>query len=220
MIIVAQTEGQRALIETGASLRTIGRACGVSHPTAGGWRDGSSFPSEHDRERIFEAFGITPPMWEITIVGGREMELVPSTSNGTTAERLALAEYNAKRAAEAKASALDKLRPNIDPSERKIPKYPEAPPPDAGTLANLRYSLECIRHDITYREPTLTARSKLRSDEARTLALLSKLERDEELSESRYVKEHPAFREHCRRMLAALEPYPEASQAVIDALEA
>ncbi len=96
--------------------------------------------------------------------------------------------------------------------------YPQAPEVDAGVRANLLYALACIRADM--RSPNLTAasRSKLRTDETRTLTLIARLEQAEELREDRYVRDHPAFRAHVTRIVNALRPYPDAAKAVAEAL--
>lgn len=96
--------------------------------------------------------------------------------------------------------------------------YPEPPADDVSIVDHVRYSLKCLRHELRFGELTPSSQAKLRSDEARTLGLIAKLQREEELSQDRYVKNHPAFREHCDRILAVLKPYPKASRAVVEAM--
>jgi hypothetical protein len=59
-------------------------------------------------------------------------------------------------------------------------------------------------------------RSRLQHDAARTLGVLLRL-RGEELSEFSAVR-HPSWRALRDRIVAALAPYPEASEAVLRAL--
>lgn len=62
-------------------------------------------------------------------------------------------------------------------------------------------------------------RSKLIDAEARILKLRSDLEMRAELSEDRYVREHPAWLRLRNVIADALDPYPDAARAVADALE-
>ena len=60
---------------------------------------------------------------------------------------------------------------------------------------------------------------KLSDTMSRVLTLRSKLERENELLESRIVAEHPSFRRYSALCRAALEPYPAALKAVLDAMK-
>lgn len=105
------------------------------------------------------------------------------------------------------------------PSGPPAPDYPPRPPMNAPQLEHVRWSLECVRIDLTQPGWSPTARSKLRNDEDRKVALVLKLEREREMAEDRYVREHPAFKRHCERIRRALRPYPEAAKAVAKALK-
>ncbi len=96
--------------------------------------------------------------------------------------------------------------------------YPPRPAGDASTLEHARYLLQCIRVDLVHPDLTITARSKLRSDEARTLGLIAKLERDVELAEARYVQDHPEWRRLKQEILDALKKHPAAAKAVAEAI--
>jgi hypothetical protein len=74
----------------------------------------------------------------------------------------------------------------------------------------------------SYRQqPGLLLKHRLRYTdcETRILALRARLERDVELSEDRYVHEHPAWRRLQETILSVLRAYPEAMQAMLVALE-
>jgi len=62
-------------------------------------------------------------------------------------------------------------------------------------------------------------RSKLVDAEARILKLRSDLELRAELSEDRYVREHPAWLRVRNELARVLAPFPDAARAVADALE-
>lgn len=60
--------------------------------------------------------------------------------------------------------------------------------------------------------------SRCASTEVRVLALLHAIETDREMQEARMVYEHPAWIALKRRVLVALEPFPDAAHAVAAAL--
>lgn len=196
--------GQRLAVEAAISLGELANACGVSRPTAQRWKRGESVPREVHRISIQTAFGIGVEDWDAPLPADFEITVPPPKRTGRPKK-------TAKRQSK-------KLKPTPPPSSYKILPYPEAPDADAPIVENLRYSLACIRHDLEHRNPTTAARSKLRSDEARTLGLIAKLQREEELSEDRYVKQHPAFKAHCKRIVEAVKPCPDCARKVSDAL--
>ena len=59
---------------------------------------------------------------------------------------------------------------------------------------------------------------KLAFAEARILQLRALLEQAAELAESRYVVGHPSWLRLRRAIVVALEPYPQAAQAVLDVI--
>lgn len=79
--------------------------------------------------------------------------------------------------------------------------------------------LQVIRRDR--HQPNLLPgeRTKLVDAEARILKLRADLEMRAELSEDRYVREHPAFLRVRNEIARVLVAYPEAARAVADALE-
>lgn len=62
-------------------------------------------------------------------------------------------------------------------------------------------------------------RVKLADAEARILTLRARLEAAAELSEDRYVRDHPAFRRFCDLVIEALRPHPAAAKAVHEAIQ-
>lgn len=73
----------------------------------------------------------------------------------------------------------------------------------------------------SYRQqPGLLLKYRLRYTdcETRILALRARLERDVELSEDRYVREHPAWRRLQDKILDVIRPYPEIMSKLLEAL--
>ena len=202
------TNGQRLLVESGASLGSVARACGVSRPTAQRWKRGESGPRDAARASLQDAFGIDIEAWDVALPAGFEIAVPPPARTGRP-----------KKVVVPKSAETKSVPKSVSPAQRSLPPpYPDPPPIDASIVANLRYSLVCIRHDMRHGGLTASARSRMRSDEARILASIAKLQREEELSEDRYVKNHPAFKRHCDKILAALKSYPKAAKAVAAAL--
>lgn len=200
--------GQRLLVESAASLATIAKACDVARPTARRWKLGECVPREEARVALRDAYGIGVGEWDVALPANFEIKPPPPLLRGRPKK-------SAKKATPKKPA---KKKTAKAPAVHKPPPYPDEPPADASIATNLRYSLTCIRCDLRHGGLTTSARSKLRSDEARTLALVAKVQREEELSEDRYVKGHPAFKAHCERILEALKPFPDAARAVARAL--
>lgn len=103
---------------------------------------------------------------------------------------------------------------------------PAAPPLMNDPNAPLPSTLDsCIRLLLTIQRDSVAPgllpgeRVKLVDAEARILKLRADLEQRAELSEDRYVRDHPAWL-RCKKALAqALLPFPEAARAVADALD-
>jgi transcriptional regulator with XRE-family HTH domain len=60
--------------------------------------------------------------------------------------------------------------------------------------------------------------AKLRETLAKLLALRARLERDRDLLEDRFVREHPAWTRTRSAIVEALRPYPDAADAVVKVL--
>ena len=210
--MIGTNNGQRLLVETGESLTKIARACRAGTATVRGWKSGVNLPRMRARKALYKAYGIHPNEWEVALPAGFQIKEPPPNKPGRPRKVKADGEPKPKSA------PAPTPAPKVQaPIPRRVPPYPPEPK-NATTLQRVEHSLSCIAHDLRHGELTIAARSKLRSDEARTITLLSKLEREHELSEDRYVKNHPAFKAHCKKVLEALKPFPDAAQAVIDAL--
>lgn len=97
---------------------------------------------------------------------------------------------------------------------------PEPDPVIGSALEECLQLLATIKRDRVQRNLLPAERVKLTDAEARLLKLRAELEARAELSEDRYVREHPAWLRARNLISAALKPYPEAARAVADALEA
>lgn len=116
-----------------------------------------------------------------------------------------------------KKSAVKKEIQKIEAEESGY--YPAQPPIDAPQLDHIRHSLLCIRRDLMDPELSPVARSKVRNDESKLVNLVLKLENELELKEDRIVREHAAFKAHCKKILIALAPFPKALKAVAEVLD-
>lgn len=93
------------------------------------------------------------------------------------------------------------------------------PDPDSGdTLTITKAQIEAVLEELKSKSLTDGASAKLRDTLAKLLALRSRLERDQELSEDRVVREHPEWARMKAAILRALEPYPKAAAALLEVL--
>jgi hypothetical protein len=93
---------------------------------------------------------------------------------------------------------------------------PQAP---IGTMQECLELLSVIRRDRSAPNLLPGERSKLIDAEARILKLRADLEQRAELSEDRYVREHPAWLRVRNEIALALVQHPAAARAVADMLE-
>lgn len=110
--------------------------------------------------------------------------------------------------------------------EYEIPDMPYAPPdapdePPAGgtSLQDCMRLLATVRAETTRQGLLPSERIKLVDAEAKLLKLRVELESHAELSEDRYVREHPAWLRARNAIADALRPHPAAATAVAEALE-
>lgn len=92
---------------------------------------------------------------------------------------------------------------------------------DAPVPTTLEHCMQLLRViSLERRQPDLLAseRVKLAQAEAQILALRHRLECEAQLSEDRFVREHPAWARMKRVLVKALVAHPAAAQAVADAL--
>jgi len=207
-------DGQRALVALETSLDAIGDAGGATKTAAHRWRNGTGKPRANAREKMQAALGIDVEAWdrdtgESGATKKRSKRKAGSPRPAKTPKKRTASRTSSGTSKPARGVVVDAVAP-----------YPTAPPVDASPIVAVRHTLACIRHDMQRRDLAIASISKLRADESRSLTLLSKLERENEMTEARYVREHPEFRAHCRRILEALKPYPKAAQAVAAALGA
>lgn len=98
-----------------------------------------------------------------------------------------------------------------------------APPPDLGppppTLQHCLEVLQSIRIARSDTGITGPERMKLADTETKILGLRARLEMQQELSEHRIVRAHPEWHRIKRLLARALKPYPNATKAVIEALQ-
>ncbi len=113
------------------------------------------------------------------------------------------------------------IRPggSLDPAAA-APSPPStlAPVATPTTLEDCLALLAAIRADRNQRGLMSPERIRLSEAEAKVLTLRMRLEAAVELSEDRYVRDHPGWARLERCLLAALEPYPDASRAVAAAI--
>lgn len=196
---VPTNRGQQLLISTGLSLSKIANGLSCSAPTVSGWRNGETLPQKRYRKKLEAVYAIPRASWD------QPPDNVAPPIDEEPGEAPPMM---------TPAQATDAP---IQPAQTQPPPYPPAPE-TGNTLDNARHSLACLRHDLKHRPMTASARSKVRADEMRAITLIAKLEEREELSEARYVDKHPRWVELRARILAALEPFPEAAKAVLDAI--
>ena len=179
-----------ALAAIDKSHADVSRELGVARATVGHWRSGKARPRQAAREKLRAAYGIAVDAWDQALDAAGEDD-APKSRDAAPRGTLPAPE---------------------------VPPYPECPPSPT-PLQHARWSLACIAHDMQHRALPFSAVTKLRGEESRVLGLVAKLQQAEELSEDRYVREHAAWLELKRAILAALAPYPEASQAVLEAIK-
>ena len=191
--------GAQKLLAVAESHAEIARQCGVSRNLPAFWRKSQRLPSTKARAALSRLYGIGIDEWKLPAVAA------PTASS----PRKKAAPPNPRTAAH---RAPDPLAPTGPPP------YP-TPPKDPTVLEHARHSLACLRHDMQYRSLIFGEVLKVRADELKLITAISKMQSAQELSESRYVTEHPAWVDLKRRILRALVPFPEAASAVAKALE-
>lgn len=107
------------------------------------------------------------------------------------------------------------------PSDEAAPPPSEDDEDEAGatSLEDVQRLIKQVRRDRKLPNMLPSERVKLVTAEAGLLKLKADLEARAELSEDRYVREHPAWIRARNVLSATLKQYPEAARAVADALE-
>jgi len=86
------------------------------------------------------------------------------------------------------------------------------------TLGITKLQIDDILDALDDEDLTDGASAKLRDTLAKALALRTRLERDRELLEDRFVREHPEWLKLKTNIIKALEPHPKAAKAVLEAI--
>lgn len=113
-----------------------------------------------------------------------------------------------------------------DTPPHALPVVPDAPAgeafdpdaPAASTLDECRALIAVVKRDRMRPNIGTGERVRLSAAEAQLLKLRAELELRHELSEDRYVREHPAWLRAKREIARVLVQYPEAARAVAEAL--
>lgn len=107
-----------------------------------------------------------------------------------------------------------KQRPYVSSSDDAT-----APASIPDTLAHCLELLAAVRDERRNPNTPAPHRVKLAAAEAKILEMRHKLESLAQLSEDRWVREHPAFKRHVVLIVDALREHPQAAVAVMHALE-
>lgn len=189
-----RTEGQRLLLTVPGTLLGIAHeiAPHVSAQNVLDWRNNGVRPRARQRALIFARYGIPVETWDQR---PRLSEPIDPPAN----------EFNRVQ-----------LAPAPPPPAEPLPE----PVIESTTaLEDCMRLLAIIRRDRALPGIIPTERAKLVDAEAKLLKLRAELEGRAELSEDRYVREHPAWLRARSVISNTLKQYPEAARAVAEALE-
>lgn len=200
-----RSEGQRLLLGAPGTLAELAAACGVSKQALSDWRLGVKVPSVDKRRRIFDALGIDPWAWSLRAASSSARARGKRAAEGGT-----LVETRGRRGTLASVGAA--VGAPVDEHDDDTPSASTTP------LEHVRALLDAIRRDRMRDDVTPDDRAKLAGAEIRILKLRASLEATVESREARYVLGHPAWLRLRREIVSALEAYPIAAQAVVDAV--
>lgn len=192
----AGSERLKSLSESNAELA---RQLEVTSQAVAAWRKGTSVPNFAARAKLETQFGIPASSWG-AIARGPHPTPPPIPEDPP-----------------------DPTSPTPpDPPQR--PQPPARRPrtegePRASSIEECNQLLDNLRAYAGSGNFLPSELARLRDSEAKLIALRARLEREGELLEDRVVREHPAWRRIRSALLVALEPYPDAMRAVIDALQ-
>lgn len=185
-------EGQRQLLLVPGPLRLLASQVSpqCSPMTIQAWRWGTRRPHPQQRAQLYAAFGIPPAAWDLRA--------------GETVEAPAPPAHSA-----------------LAPAPTAPPPARDEPPPAASTtsLQDVLRLLDNIRRDREQPGILPSEKTRLASAEGQVLRLRAQLESAAELSEDRYVREHPAWLRLKSVIASVLKDHPEAARAVATALE-
>lgn len=194
MTPIIKSEGQRILLDVRDSTADVARAVNVSPGLVSDWRNGRKAPGFEMKQRLKNAYGILPVAWSV-----RPGSPVQSVAPVVEPEPV----VGPERTSETTQVTLDTavIRGGT-PS----------------TLEDCLALLAVLRRDRGQQGLSPADRLRLTDAETRLLALRARLEAAQELAEDRYVHQHPGWQKLKRCIIGALEPFPEAAQAVLTAL--
>ncbi len=192
-----------------SSINALSRDTGASYPAAQGWYKRNTPPSPDYRTVMANVYGIPTTAWDD--VAPSSASLPPSSPSAEEPAPKAVRKQKARKTPK-------KARKPHKPSGPRRPSASSPKLEGLTTIQGCRQLLSDIRFDLDQPNLTSPTISKLRRDRVAVLNLLSRLEKEGELLEDRVVDGHPRWIELKRKVLSALEPYPEAAQAVVEAL--
>lgn len=187
------TEGSEALRALKIKVGELALALGVSERTLMRWLTGEKTPESGARKRIRAVYGIAPSAWDR--VPAPPPPPLPAKPPSAFASIFA---------------SLSEPVPPPPPPTKRLPSRSGRP----STLAETDHMIDVLRARFDeFSDP------RVASELNKALALKVRQEREESLSEDRYVRNHRKWKECRDRLLAALIPFPEAMEAVVNALE-
>lgn len=226
------TYGQKAFIDLGGTAEQIAIPLGIDRRQVNEWRHGTAIPSGEMRDWIRDVYGIPPADWDRQLPDRVSLPPVPKARRGrppkASAGKPAPVMYEPPRPSPAPAPhpMYRAVSPAHAPPPPSVPPAPPPPPRERPTLPKgatalqeLRYYNDCIAFDLEAEGLTVAAKSRLRTDARNNIVAIRRIEREIELTEDRFVREHPAFKKLTAKLLDALRPFPEASNAVVEALK-
>ena len=201
---VTRSEGQRLLIDAPGTYEELATRLLCSKQSLLDWRKGTRVPSDAARRRMLDKLGIPFEAWSQPWVAASTAVTAPITAGDAPAAPPA-------------------------PPPLTLPVTARTPNPHSvgdmapairGTTAEQCFALlAVIQTDRAAPNLLPSERVKLIDSESKVLKLLSEVQARAELSEDRYVREHPAWIRVRNAIAEALKPHPAAAQAVAAALD-
>lgn len=194
----------------GLSLSAVAQAVGCrSRENCRCWLHGTKRPSFTSRQRLEAVFGIPQIAWDQSphdrLDSPHQLHVQQCASMG----RAITDSFQDRQSKSTYRMQTDSFQVEHSPSVR-------------GTGTTLEACIALLADLRAYRTQVgLRPQDQLRyvACEMRVLALRARLERDFEMSEDRYVRQHPAWLRLQETILAVLRPHPEIMQAMLAALE-
>lgn len=203
-VVTKRSEGQRMLLYVEGTIDAVRLALGpgTSRQSIFDWRQGVRKPSAHARNRMLDAFGIPPESW---LQRWNDAGPLPGDPIPPPPPALLTVVPNAPDAHDAAIDAIAAAEPSAATGST--------------TIQHCISLLASIRRERIVANLLPSERVKLVDSEARMLKLLADLQARDELSEDRYVREHPGWIRVRNAIADALRAHPAAAQAVAEALE-